>query len=45
MTKAGIFEIKAPSNFRGKIDERLENVDFWINPFEKKLPLPINEIV
>ena len=27
MKKAGIFEIKAPSNFRGKIEEKLEN---WI---------------
>ena len=39
MTNAGIFKIKAPSNFRGKIEEKLEQVDIFTNPFEKKLPL------
>ena len=25
--------------FKGKIDKKLENVDIWINLFEKKIPL------
>ena len=39
MKKAGIFKIKAPSNFRGKIEEKSQKVDICTNPFEKKLPL------
>ena len=43
MRKAGIFKIKALSNFREKIEEKLEKMDFCLNLFEKKLPL--NKIV
>ena len=39
MKKAGIFEIKGPSNFREKIEEKLEILDICTNPFEEKLPL------
>ena len=39
LKKAGIFKIKGPSNFREKIEEKLEVVDICTNPFEKNLPL------
>ena len=39
MKKAGIFKIKAPSNFRGKNWRKIGKVDICTNPFEKKIPL------
>ena len=44
MKKAGIFKIKALSNFRGKNWRKIGKVDICTNPFEKKLPLSMGSL-
>ena len=43
MKKAGTLKIKTPSNFRGKFEEKLDQLDICTNPFGKKLPLNIDK--